>query len=198
VNNNNEKHLVVVGLGNPGKKYESTRHNIGNLVAKALADTVGWSLKEENRFKALVAKGKFQDFTLHVVIPTTFMNESGYSVRTYLDFYKLGPQDLVVIVDDVELPFNQMRLRPKGSSGGHNGLKSIEAQLGTQEYIRLKMGIGKDLFGSSLADYVLSLFRPDEMAQLKAYAEQGVEAIKSLMHEPIAIVMNKVNRKVKG
>jgi len=185
---------VVVGLGNPGKRYEYTRHNIGSLVAKSLIRSLGWSFKEEKRFNAFVVKGTFNNIMLHVVIPTTYMNECGSSVRPYLDYYKLGPQNLIVVVDDVELPYNRMRLRPKGSSGGHNGLKSIEAHLGTQEYVRLKMGVGKDLFGSSLADHVLSLFKPEEIEILSAYADKGVNAIKSVLQEPIAIVMNKVNR----
>ena len=189
-----EQHRVVVGLGNPGKRYEYTRHNIGSLVAKTFAQSLGWNFKEEKRFKAYVAKGKYSGVNLHIVIPTTYMNESGVCVQPYLDFYKLGPQNLIVIADDVELPFNQMRLRPKGSSGGHNGLKSIETHLGTQEYIRLKMGIGKDLFGSSLADYVLNIFKPEEFTQLNAYADKGADAIKSLLQDPITAVMNKVNR----
>lgn len=190
-----EQHYVVVGLGNPGKKYEFTRHNIGFLVAKALARSLGWNFKEEKRFNAWVAKGRYEGWVLHILMPATYMNESGRSVRPYLDFYKLGPADLIAVSDDVELPFGQVRLRPKGSSGGHNGLKSIEAHLGTQDYVRLKMGIGKDVQTAGLADYVLDTFKPEEFAQLSAYVEKGVDIVKRLLHESITEVMNKVNAK---
>jgi peptidyl-tRNA hydrolase, PTH1 family len=195
VSDSTEKQFVIVGLGNPGKKYEFTRHNAGWLVAKAFAHSQGWSFKEEKRFFAWIAKGRYDGTTVHVVLPATYMNESGRAVRPYLDFFKLGPDDLVVISDDVELPFGHLRLRPGGSSGGHNGLKSIEAQLGTQNYVRLRIGVGKDLQAPSLADYVLDTFKPEEFTKLNEFIERGAEVIKCLLKEDITHVMNKVNAK---
>lgn len=175
-----EKDFVLVGLGNPGKKYEFTRHNIGFLVASAFAHRFEMGFKTEKRLFAEVAKGRFEGRQCHVVLPTTYMNESGRAVRAYLEFHKLAPCSLLVISDDVELPFNQIRLRQKGGSGGHNGLKSIEQHLATQEYSRLKMGVGKDLQERTLADYVLDPFKPEEFALLPQFIEKGIDAIKSL------------------
>lgn len=189
-----ESHFVVVGLGNPGAKYEKTRHNIGSMVATLLVRLLGWSLKEDKKFHALVAKGIVKGKNLHVVLPQTYMNESGRAIGAYLSFYKLKPESLLVICDDVELPFGQLRLRSKGSSGGHNGLKSIEAYIGTREYLRLKMGIGKELGAATLADFVLGHFRPEECTQLESFVRLGADVTTSLISEPIAAVMNKVNR----
>lgn len=189
----NEKHCVIVGLGNPGQKYEMTRHNIGYIVAKALVKALGLSLKEEKRFQALVAKGNYQGKTLHILLPLTFMNESGRAVGSYLNYYKLSHKDLVVVSDDVELPFGRLRLRTKGGTGGHNGLKSIEAHLGTREYLRLKMGIGKELKSATLADYVLDLFKPEEFDKLEGFIANAVDVVKNLMSESTATVMNRVN-----
>lgn len=187
-------HFVVIGLGNPGPKYEHTRHNIGALVAKALVRPLGWSFKEEKRFHALVAKGIYRGKVLHVVLPQTYMNVSGQAVGAYLNYYKLKPEAMLAVCDDVELPFGQLRLRSQGRSGGHNGLKSIEAHLGTREYLRLKMGVGKELANATLAEYVLDLFKPDEFAKLESFIGQGVEVVSDLLSEPSAAVMNRVNR----
>lgn len=190
-----ESHFVLVGLGNPGYKYERTRHNIGYLVACAVAQKAEMTFKEEKRFHALVAKGRYQGKTLHILLPLTYMNESGRSVGAYLSFYRLKPNDLIVISDDVELAFGELRLRAKGSSGGHNGLKSIEAHLGSQEYLRLKMGVGKALAAATLAEYVLDLFKPDEAAVLDEFIGRAAEVVKSLLCESCTVVMNRVNVK---
>lgn len=189
-------HLVVVGLGNPGSKYEFNRHNIGVLVARKLASAQGLSFKEEKRLHALVAKGMSKGVVLHVVLPQTYMNESGQAVGAYLNYYKLKPDAVLVVCDDVELPFGRLRLRNQGGSGGHNGLKSIEAHLGTRHYLRLKMGVGKELANATLADYVLDNFKADEMIRLESFIGQGVETVSYLLSEPSAIVMNRVNRSV--
>lgn len=187
-----EGHRVILGLGNPGRQYEYTRHNVGYLVTKLLAHKWGFTFKEEKRFHALVAKGRYQTKNLHLLLPLTYMNESGRSLRAYLDFYNFKADALMVICDDVALPFGQLRLRAQGSSGGHNGLKSIEAHLGTREYLRLKMGIGKELGSATLAEYVLDLFKPDELEKLDGFLEKGSEVIKLLITEPIETVMNRV------
>lgn len=169
---------VVVGLGNPGKKYELTRHNLGMLVVERLAYTLGWSFIDEKRFHGWAVRSRWDGIILHLLQPTTYMNESGRCVRAYLDYFKLTASNLLVVSDDVELPFGELRLRPRGGAGGHNGLKSIEAHLGTQEYWRLRMGVGKDTQGESLADYVLSGFKPEEFLVLPAFVDRGVEVVK--------------------
>lgn len=177
------EHLVIVGLGNPGVRYELTRHNIGALVAKAFAHHIGASFKEEKKFHALVAKGLFNGVKVHILLPTTYMNASGSAVKAYLDHYKLTLSLLLVLSDDVEMPFKQLRYRSKGGSGGHNGLKSIESVLKTNEYPRLKFGIGKDLAGRPLADYVLETFTVEEMAEVPLFIRSGVEYIRIRLGE---------------
>lgn len=190
--------LLLVGLGNPGKKYEMTRHNIGFLTLEALASLQHWSFKEERKFEAKVARGLLGDLQLHLVMPQTYMNESGRAIRRYLDFFRMTPSQLVVVADDVDLPFGVIRLRKSGSAGGHNGLKSIQACLGTQNYARLRMGVGEKLHPQQdLADHVLSPFLSAEIPALGAFIEQGVTALLRMPCEELSSIMNDVNKKVK-
>lgn len=185
---------VFVGLGNPGKKYEMTRHNIGFLVVQSFAHLHGISFREESRFSAFVGKGKVKDVEIHLILPTTFMNLSGQAVRSFCDYHKVPLEKLVVVVDDAELPFGELRLRGQGSSGGHNGLKSIQAHLGTAEYARLRMGIGRGDGSSQLADHVLDRFSVEEEKQLVGFLNQGVAVMEMLLDQELVNVMNKVNR----
>ena len=130
--------MMIVGLGNPGKKYEMTRHNMGYLVVQVFAHKYGWMFKEEKQLNAKIAKGKVRDAVIHLVLPTTYMNESGRAVRKVMDYYKWDIDDLLVIVDDIALPFGEMRLRKMGSAGGHNGLESVQKHVGTTRYARLR------------------------------------------------------------
>lgn len=192
---------VIVALGNPGKKYEMTRHNIGFMTLQAFAESEGWKFKEEGRFQALVAKGtlteKKGEKTVFLLMPTTYMNLSGVAVKAFLDYYRLAPKHIIVVNDDVELPFKSMRLRPKGSAGGHNGLKSIEASLNTVHYARLRLGIGRSNKKESLADYVLDNFSQEEMGDLPSFIKRGVEALNYILENGIAEAMQKVNAKIK-
>lgn len=196
-----QKQLVFVGLGNPGRKYQMTRHNIGFMVIQTLAKKQRWNFKEETRFNAYVTKGQMNDAQVHLLMPTTFMNNSGQAVRKYLDFYQIIPEKMVVVIDDVALPYGELRLKSMGSAGGHNGLKSIEAHLGTKHYPRLRMGIGKDpqpeeTVRESLADYVLSVFSQEELKQLDQFVERGANTLKRLTSDTITRVMNDVNTKI--
>jgi PTH1 family peptidyl-tRNA hydrolase len=185
--------FVFVGLGNPGKEYEKTRHNLGYLVVQAFARKMGWRFKEEKRFDANVTKGVIGEVTVHLLLPTTYMNLSGIAVSRYLDFLKLGVDCLVIVIDDLSLPFGQLKLKMMGSSGGHNGLKSIETHLGTAHYKRLKMGIGHPGKQRILADYVLDFFNQEEKEQLEKFIDCGVNVLQQLVSEPIAYVMKTVN-----
>lgn len=188
---------LFVGLGNPGKKYEMTRHNIGFLALEAFARTQGWSFKDEPRFEALAAKGMCDSLQIHLLLPQTYMNESGRSVRRYLDYYKMEPKQMVVVVDDADLPFGAVRLRESGSAGGHNGLKSIQAHIGTQNYARLRMGVGeKHHPQQDLADHVLSPFTNEEAKELGVFLELGVATLLRTTREEISSVMNSVNKKI--
>lgn len=185
---------LFVGLGNPGKKYAMTRHNIGFMVLKELATHLNWEFKEKTQFRAWLARGEFNGNAIHLLMPATYMNESGYAVRRYMDYAKIEISHLVVISDDIALPFGEIRLRSKGSSGGHNGLKSIETHLGTQQFARLRMGIGHHGI-SSLADYVLENFTKEEQTELLSYLPRGEQVLKQLMDKNITDVMKTVNTK---
>lgn len=187
-----EKHIVVVGLGNPGQAYEMTRHNMGYLVVQALIHAENQTFKEVKAFQALVAKCKCDDITVHYLLPLTYMNMSGLAVSRCLSFYKLRPTQLVVVTDDIALPFGVMRVRDYGSAGGHNGLKSIQEHIGTQHYVRLRMGIGAPE-GRNLAEYVLDAFSKEERAELPKFIQEGVIVLKRLLLEPASSVMNSVN-----
>ena len=152
--------FLIVGLGNPGFEYENTRHNIGFKVLDALAELSNTSFKEERHAKVTVVKNKGRSF--YLVKPTTFMNLSGKAVNYWLQQYKIDYKNLLVITDDIALPFGALRLRGKGSDGGHNGLKDIQAVLGRSDYARLKFGVGNDFARGRQADYVLSEWSSEE------------------------------------
>lgn len=191
-----QKNLTIVGLGNPGKKYELTRHNIGYLVVQAFARLNGWSFKEETRYEAQVAVGDIGGIRVHLLLPTTYMNESGRALMKYHNFFKIDNAVVLAVVDDIDIPFGMMRLREKGSAGGHNGLKSLEKYLGTQEYVRLRLGIDAQKGGKDLADHVLSRFSASEMSELSCFIDKAVEVLLKVIREGVPLVMNEVNKKI--
>ncbi|SOE22279.1 peptidyl-tRNA hydrolase, PTH1 family [Spirosomataceae bacterium TFI 002] len=152
---------LIAGLGNIGPQYAFTRHNIGFMALDRLAAQQG--LKFEMKKLAYHTEWKTKGRTIHLIKPTTFMNLSGKAVRSYMQQHKIPVENLLVVTDDISLPTGKLRLKPKGSAGGHNGLKDIEAQLQTQEYARIKIGVGDDFPRGRQADYVLSNFPEDEM-----------------------------------
>jgi peptidyl-tRNA hydrolase, PTH1 family len=155
---------LIVGLGNPGKEYERTRHNIGFMAIDRLAQSWGIKLTAEKRFQGLVGEGRAFSGKIRLLKPTTFMNTSGQSVRSLIDWYKCDPASVLVIYDDMDLPLGKIRLRQSGSAGGHNGMKSIIAHLGTQDFPRLRLGIGrgKSEHAPSTISHVLGGFLPEE------------------------------------
>lgn len=188
--------LVIIGLGNPGKEYAQTRHNLGFMVVEALARELNLTFKADRHLNSFIAKGKDGCRNVDLLLPQTFMNESGWAVRRYLDYYKMTAAQMIVVCDDTALTFGRLRIRSQGSSGGHNGLKSMMMHLGTQEFIRLKMGVGSSRIGQPLADYVLSNFNSEEKAALDEFVKSGVATLKWLMTEPLTQVMNRVNTKL--
>lgn len=184
--------FLFVGLGNPGREYENTRHNLGLRVVQEWAERLGWPMREDRRFKAKVAKGVSDQFTVHLVLPWTYMNLSGTAVKPYVDYFKIPLSRVVVVIDDISLAFGQLRLRGVGSSGGHNGLKSIEHCLGTSHYMRLRMGIGHP-GETMLADYVLEPFNQVEQKELTAFIDRGVQVLQRLLKEDFGQVMTSVN-----
>ena len=165
--------VVVVGLGNPGDRYKDTYHNIGFKAVDALAQDCSFEWKSEPKFHATVAKGIKGGIRFHLLKPMTYMNLSGESVRSYLSFTKLPVSSLIVVLDCADLPLGEVRYRPYGSSGGHNGLKSIDSLLGTNQYKRLRLGIGREPT-LPLADYVLLKQNDESWGKLKDTLKSAV------------------------
>ncbi|MDB6081281.1 MAG: Peptidyl-tRNA hydrolase [Chlamydiia bacterium] len=191
---------LIVGLGNPGKKYEMTRHNLGFLVLEELADILKTQFTKDTRFESLVAFATIEDKKVLLMLPQTYMNESGRAVAKVMGFYKLTNDALIVAVDDMALPFGHLRVKPSGSSGGHNGLNSIEAVVGTRDYMRLRIGIGKDsgATDAEIVDHVLGRFTSNEKKVLPECLKGAAECLKRLVLEDFQKVINDVNRRVRN
>lgn len=187
--------FVIVGLGNPGKKYENTRHNVGFIAIDALADKYGISISEK-KHKALCGSGVIEGNKVVLVKPQTFMNLSGESVRSIMDFYKIDPEeDMLVIYDDISLAPGNIRIRKKGSAGGHNGIKSIIAHAGTQNFMRVKVGVGEKPSGWDLADYVLGHFSDEDNVKLKEIMPDIIQAVTFMVQGDVDKAMNDFNAK---
>lgn len=187
--------FVIVGLGNPGKKYENTRHNAGFIAIDALADKYGINISEK-KHKALCGSGVIEGNKVLLVKPQTFMNLSGESVRSVMDFYKIDPEeDMLVIYDDVSLATGNIRIRKKGSAGGHNGIKSIIAHAGTQNFMRIKVGVGEKPSGWDLADYVLGHFSEEDHTKLKEIMPDVIQAATLMVQGDVDKAMNDFNAK---
>lgn len=187
--------MLFVGLGNPGRRYANTRHNVGFQVVNAFAKSHGWPWKDQARFHAETANGDVKGKRILLAMPTTYMNLSGQAVRSLMDYYQIPLQELVVIVDDAAIPVGEFRIRASGSAGGHNGLKSIETQLGSKDYLRLRIGIGSPPLHYSLEDFVLEDFSGAEKSVIQDKIIQAVEILERLCSEDSALVMNTVNKK---
>lgn len=186
---------VIAGLGNPGKKYAKTRHNAGFDTIDIIADRYRIDVSTE-KFKALVGTGVIDGQKVILVKPQTFMNLSGDSLRLVCDFYKIDvKEELIVIYDDISLEPGQIRVRKKGSAGGHNGMKSIIAQLGTQVFKRVKVGVGEKTEGYDLADYVLGHFSFTERIHMEEAFDRAARAAAALVTQPPEEVMNEYNKK---
>ena len=182
---------LIVGLGNPGREYEHTRHNVGFQVAEELAQRYRVTLKNHAKWKARAAKIADIGDGVLVAEPTTFMNLSGWAVREIAAFHKLSPPDLLVVVDDADLPLGRLRMRTGGSAGGHNGLKSIIQELGTFEFPRLRVGVGRQ--PGELKNHVLGRFSDEERAQIDAAVKRAADAAELFAKEDILAAMNRYN-----
>lgn len=182
---------AVIGLGNPDKKYEKTRHNVGFDVIDELASQMGITVNTR-RHKALCGLSSIGTEKVLLVKPQTYMNLSGESVRAVIDFYKLDPEkDLIVISDDIDLPTGKIRIRAKGSAGGHNGLKSIIAHAGTQNFKRVKVGVGAN--EGDLIKHVLGKFGKNERALVENAIIDAAGAVKVIIDDSVETAMNKYN-----
>jgi PTH1 family peptidyl-tRNA hydrolase len=183
---------MVVGLGNPGKEYARTRHNIGFMVLDRIRKEFTTST-ERSRFRSNITEGTLGGEKVVLVAPQTYMNLSGHAVREARNWFHVPNDDLIVVYDDMDLPFGTLRMRGSGSAGGHNGLQSIIEQLGTNEIARLKVGIGRPRSGA--VGHVLSRFGPEEEAALPELIDRSADAVRLWMDRGLITAMNEVNRK---
>ena len=184
---------LVVGLGNPGERYEKTRHNVGFRTAALLARQTACPTPRL-KLQGLTAQCELAGQRVLLVQPMTYMNESGRAVRALADYYKIPPQRIIVLFDDISLPVGRLRVRPAGSAGGHNGIKSIIAQLGSQDFPRVKIGVGaKPHPDYDLADWVLSSFSAQEETLLGPAIERAADAVREIIANGVPAAMNRFN-----
>jgi PTH1 family peptidyl-tRNA hydrolase len=193
-----ENLYLIVGLGNPGAEYARTRHNAGFLVAERLAERWQTSWTYEKKFNARLARAERDGRKVLLCEPQTFMNSSGEAVAAVLAFYRIPPAALVVVVDDADLPTGEIRLRPGGSSGGHHGLESIEQHLGTREYARLRVGIGRQDGAREITGYVLGRFNSTEMALVDKVLTVAADQAETWLAAGIQKAMSQFNGAVNG
>ncbi len=189
------KKFLIAGLGNPGPEYKYTRHNIGFLIADRLAKDLNASFKSDRY--AQVSKARHRGKMLLIIKPQTYMNLSGKAVRYWLNKEKIPLENLLILTDDINLPFGQIRLRGKGSHGGHNGLKSIIELIGTPQFARLRIGIGKDFAPGEQADYVLGKWTEKEMEKLPGIIERSSRAVIHFVQEGLQSAMTEFNKKMR-
>ena len=181
---------LIAGLGNPGSRYEKTRHNVGFLVVEACIRRQPLDCKEKEDYK--ICKGSLGDEKIIFLEPLTFMNRSGIAVRRIMQKSNISPQQLIVIHDDLDLETGSLKIRKKGSSGGHKGIESIIQHIGTQEFIRIKIGIGRDPFVPT-EKYVLSKFRKEDIQAIREAIEKAVESVYAIINDGVERAMNRFN-----
>ena len=185
---------LIVGLGNPGREYEHTRHNAGFDAIDVLAGKLGADVKEK-KHKGLCGKGMIAGEKVILLKPQTFMNLSGESVRAAADFYKIDAEHMIVLYDDIDLDVGKLRVRAKGSAGGHNGIKNIIAHLGTQEFQRIRIGVGEKPKEYDLADYVLGRFSAEDRKLVEEAFANAADAVRLMVQGKTDEAMNLYNRK---
>ena len=184
--------FLIAGLGNIGEEYENTRHNIGFNILNTLANTQGAPFKLERL--AFFAEYRSRGKNIYLIKPTTYMNLSGKSIRYWMTELKIQPQNMLAVLDDIAIPFGAIRIRVKGSDGGHNGLKDIDATLGNNNYPRLRFGVGNEFAKGRQVDYVLGKWNAEEGKLLNERIKVACDAINSFMFEGIERAMNKYNK----
>ncbi|PKM85292.1 MAG: aminoacyl-tRNA hydrolase [Firmicutes bacterium HGW-Firmicutes-11] len=186
---------VIVGLGNPGRRYENTRHNVGFLTVDLLGEKHGIKVNKL-KHKALIGEGTISGHKVLLVKPQTYMNLSGQSVREVVAYYKIAPEELIVVYDDIDLPVGRMRIRESGSAGTHNGMRSIIYDLQFDDFPRVRIGIGGER-KMHLADFVTGGFRREEKAIIEQIITRAVESLECILSSGIGRAMNEFNAKTK-
>lgn len=185
---------LIVGLGNPTKEYQATRHNIGWDAITRISDDYRIDLNKKG-FKAIYGTGYIEGEKVIIAQPTTYMNLSGESVREFADYYQIPEEQIIILYDDISLEPGQLRIRAKGSAGGHNGIKSIIAHLGTQEFPRVKIGVGEKPEGWDLADYVLGRFPKEQEPVMREALKNASDAVRLMITNGMNAAMNQYNKK---
>lgn len=192
-----EQKLIVAGLGNPGASYQNTRHNAGFAIIDTLCKKLGVELKS-TKFNARYVKFRVADKTIILLKPQTFMNNSGMAVGQFAKYYNVSPQNIIVVHDDITLPLGRFKIKQGGSAGGHNGTKSIIDFLDSQEFVRLKYGVGvKPLKEMNLADWVLQRFNQNELKTVESSLPDAAEAIIDIIKNGVNVAMNNYNSNIK-
>ena len=186
--------MLIVGLGNPGDRYKNTRHNVGFMAVDAIADALNIPVNTI-KFKGLYGEGRAFGKKVRLLKPTTYMNQSGQSVKACMDYFKIAPEDVMVLVDDIDIAFGTIRLRKSGSAGTHNGLKSIIYQVQSDQFPRLKIAVGKKNPYMDLADFVLSGFSGDDKKIMDETIEKAKDATLLFLKEGLDAAMNTYNGK---
>lgn len=186
---------LIVGLGNTGRGYEFTRHNLGFLVLRHLAEQWKWEFQPSSLTKGYIATGQWEDRDVQLLIPTTNMNRSGQAIKPVVDEQSLNLEQMLVVCDDFNLDFGQLRIRPKGSNGGHNGLGNIIERLNTEDFPRLRMGVGKPKQGKEVVDYVLEEFSRQEKKHLEDFIREAAECCQLWIKSGIAQAMDQYNQR---
>lgn len=187
---------IIAGLGNPGSEYAATKHNVGFMLLDALAAKLNISASDwQEKDNALVAKVRIGTESVLLVKPLTYMNESGRAIAPLMNFYKLAVTDLIVVHDDMDIPAGTIRLRKKGSAGGHNGIKSILAHVGDENFSRVRIGIGRPLPQWTVVNHVLAPFTAEDAPKIKAAIEYLLPAVECIVTDGIDAAMNKFNPK---
>ena len=182
--------IIIVGLGNPGREYNNTRHNIGFEAINYIADKYNIDIDRE-KFKGVYGEGVIGGQKVILLKPTTYMNLSGESVRAIMDFYKLTQDEIIILYDDISLPVGRLRIRDKGSAGGHNGIKSIISNLGTDKFSRIKIGVGESK--GDLVKHVLGQFSKKDSEVLQDVLSTAISATETIIESDIKEAMNKFN-----
>ena len=190
-------HYLIVGLGNPGKEYQNTRHNIGYMVADRYCQHIGNEFTQI-KYNSYFASKKLVDMRITIAKPLTFMNRSGQAVASLVRFHKIEQSNILIIHDDIDLPFETIRIRPQGGTGGHKGIISIVEKLGTDQFARMRLGIGRPPGRMEASNYVLKSFSKKEIEIISIFTSRAVDAIDSFIIDGIEVAMNKFNGPTAG